>query len=1098
MIDINLYRFRIGSFRQRVKARKFLRKYESTTNRCSSLENTSRTAFTEYLKIILILLLLFSTSSGKQQNIHPWQITFPKQNFTNFKSTETTRLFSGFKEVGNFWARYIHGNKQTPSRGIMNMHLNIRSLGHKVFEIKNIVKQYHPHIIGLSECELKKHGGNYDESFLKIPGYNILFPKSWSSHGFARVVVYVKKTLEFEQISDLEDDLVQSIWLKGGFKNSKMMYFCHLYREHTSTLGNSIRAQKSNLMILLDQWEAATQHSNPVEPNETHICGDMNLDTLEGRWLKPDYPLISLSRLVQSACNLGNFHQLVNSPTRSQYNRAKNKTDISCIDHIYCNTKFRCSNAFVTSFGNSDHDIVGYTRFSKVPCSPARSVRKRSYKKFDKDKFLADLSSIHWDQVYMCQEVDQAESTFTRLFQSVLDVHAPWIQFQQRKNFAPWLTEQTKELMKQRHEWKLVAQKAAIENATNIATEREVHAWEQYKKLRNKVNNLKKYDEKTFKAGKINENLDSPEKTWNTAKKFMNWKQQGQPQQLQVGPLLVTKASLIASTMNEYFIDKVRLIRSGISSMAADLSACYKVMESKSCKLHFNHVTEEKVRKLLSKLKNTRSSAADGLDNYCVKVSADIIAGPLHHIISLSIMQNKFPTSWKFAKVVPLHKKDSVLERKNYRPVAILSPLGKIVEKIAYEQIYNHFSKNKIFHENLQGYRENRSTQTALLQMYDRWVRAAHAGRVTGVVLLDLSAAFDLVDHQLLLDKLGVYGVDKDFCQWICSYLSGRHQAVWIDHCFSPFLPSDVGVPQGSNLGPLFFLIFYNDLLFSLNCELDAYADDSTISASGADVEEIGNILTENCSIVSTWMMRNKLKLNAEKTHLITVGTSNRIAGLASEVQVEMNSIKLKESSARFEVLLGVSVEYNLKWHRTVDRLKMKLKSRIAGLSKLRFIVPFHTLKSITQGIFNSVLIYCLPLIGGLDKGQLGDLQVLQNKAAQIVTRSPPRSPRGVMYDKLDWLSVNQLLAYHTLIQIFKIRTSGEPEYLKRILSNDNRNGHILIPNSELTLARKSFCFRGAELWNRVPALVRSSSKIGRFKIQTRKWVKDCVPRFPD
>ena len=176
----------------------------------------------------------------------------------------------------------------------------------------------------------------------------------------------------------------------------------------------------------------------------------------------------------------------------------------------------------------------------------------------------------------------------------------------------------------------------------------------------------------------------------------------------------------------------------------------------------------------------------------------------------------------------------------------------------------------------------------------------------------------------------------------------------------------------------------------------------------------------------------------------------------------------------------------------------MKLKSRIASLSKLRFIVPFHILKSITHGIFNSVLIYCLPLIGGLDKGQLGDLQVLQNKAAQIVTRSRPRSPRGVMYDKLDWLSVNQLIAYHTLIQIFKIRTSGEPEYLTRILSNDNRNGHILIPNSELTLARKSFCFRGAELWNRVPALVRSSSKIGRFEIQTRKWVKDCVPRFLD
>ena len=153
---------------------------------------------------------------------------------------------------------------------------------------------------------------------------------------------------------------------------------------------------------------------------------------------------------------------------------------------------------------------------------------------------------------------------------------------------------------------------------------------------------------------------------------------------------------------------------------------------------------------------------------------------------------------------------------------------------------------------------------------------------------------------------------------------------------------------------------------------------------------------------------------------------------------------------------------------------------------------------NITQGILNSVLIYGLVLIGGLDKGQLGDLQVLQNRAAQIVTRSPPRAARDPMFDKLDWLSLNQLIAYHTLMQVFKIRNSGEPEYLSRILRNDNRNGRILIPNSDLSLAKRSFCFRGAQLWNTVPASIRNSPKIGVFKINTKKWVKNCVSKFPD
>ena len=430
--------------------------------------------------------------------------------------------------------------------------------------------------------------------------------------------------------------------------------------------------------------------------------------------------------------------------------------------------------------------------------------------------------------------------------------------------------------------------------------------------------------------------------------------------------------------------------------------------------------------------------------------------------------------------------------------MAIFSPLGKILEKIVYEQLYSYFTSNKLFHPNLHGYRQNRSTQTALLQMYDRWVRASHNSQVTGVVLLDLSAAFDLVDHHLLLQKLELYGLDRNFQEWIASYLTGRNQAVWIDHCYSTFLQCNVGVPQGSNLGPLFFLIFYNDLPYSLNCEIDAYADDSTMSASGGNVVRIGENLTENCAKVSHWMKENKLKLNADKTHLLTVGTSQRVAGLPHSLEVEMDGIRLQESLDKCEVLLGVQIQHSLKWHRTIEDLQGKLKKRLAGLTKLRSIVPYFMLKTITQGLFNSVLIYCLPLFGGCDKNQLSNIQVLQNKAAQVVTRSPPRSVRNTMYEKLDWLTVNQLISYHTLIQVYKIRTSGEPEYLSDELRNDNRSGHIIIPNSDLTLAMKSFTFRGANLWNTLPAHIRNCPKIGVFKKETRKWVKNMVPRFLD
>ena len=130
-------------------------------------------------------------------------------------------------------------------------------------------------------------------------------------------------------------------------------------------------------------------------------------------------------------------------------------------------------------------------------------------------------------------------------------------------------------------------------------------------------------------------------------------------------------------------------------------------------------------------------------------------------------MQCRFPTAWKYAKVIPLHKKEDPLQKKNYRPVAILSPLSKVLEKLVYEQLYSYFTVNKILHPNLHGYRSNRSTQTALLQMYDRWVQAASQGLVSGAVLLDLSAAFDLVPPDILVKKLKIYGLEDNFLSWI-------------------------------------------------------------------------------------------------------------------------------------------------------------------------------------------------------------------------------------------------------------------------------------------------------------------------------------------
>ena len=232
------------------------------------------------------------------------------------------------------------------------------------------MKESQPHFLGLSECELRKDSPNFNIDNLKVPGYNIYFPKSWDLHGYARVLVYYKKTIECCRVPELEDEHLQTIWIKFGFKNTRAGYFCHGYREHKSNLGNSLQVQKDKMLLFLNQWEKALNHGNPTEPNEVFVLGDINIDTLDGRWLQRDYSLYSLSQMVNTFCNANSLSQLVRGKQL-----VSSTTSLSCIDHIYTNCKYKCSSPIITSFGNSDHDIIGFVRLSKVPPEPARTIK---------------------------------------------------------------------------------------------------------------------------------------------------------------------------------------------------------------------------------------------------------------------------------------------------------------------------------------------------------------------------------------------------------------------------------------------------------------------------------------------------------------------------------------------------------------------------------------------------------------------------------------------------------------------------------------------------------------------------------------------------
>ena len=462
-------------------------------------------------------------------------------------------------------------------------------------------------------------------------------------------------------------------------------------------------------------------------------------------------------------------------------------------------------------------------------------------------------------------------------------------------------------------------------------------------------------------------------------------------------------------------------------------------------------------------------------------------------------MQQKFPSSWKEAKILPLFKKGDILDRKNYRAVSILSPVSKILERVVHEQLYSYFSSNKILHPNVMGFRRNRSTMTAVLQMYDRWIQGAGKGKIRGIVFLHLSAAFDLVNPSLLVEKLKVYGLNQDFINWISCYLTNRKQAVWTDHTLSDGLDVLVGVPQGSILGPLLFLIFANDLPFLVSGSLDQYADDSTLSSVQSSILEINDELNSDCKNVADWMKSNQLCLNVDKTHLLVAGTSQKLQHVnrSGNVSVYMNGFQLSQSEEKSEKVLGVHLQSNLKWSKHCKELQVSLKSRLSGLRKIQNILSFDRRKVVAQAVFQSVLSYCIAVWGGAAKGDIENIQVIQNRAAQLTLNIRGwRISRQDLYNSLGWLTVHQLSAFHRILAVYNIRKSKEPEYLANLLSRDNVRNNIIIPHTGLSLLKRSFIFDGAELWNCVPHSIRQIECSRRFKHELRKWILTNVPRF--
>ena len=690
---------------------------------------------------------------------------------------------------------------------------------------------------------------------------------------------------------------------------------------------------------------------------------------------------------------------------------------------------------------------------------------------------------------------------------------APIKVYQVRNNYSPWLSKATKDLMIERD----LARKKASES-------QKAEDWIAFRTLRNRINNILKTEKKLYQAEKLNQAAGDISNTWKAVKSWLGWSSGGPPTQLMENGVLINKPSAIAECMNTFFISKVTNLRRNLPLSNLDpLKLVKSLMRNSTSSFSLQPVHPDSIEKIISSLKSTKSCGIDTIDSYVIKLAKDELVPAITHIINLSIRNQTFPTAWKLAKIIPLHKKDEFTDAKNYRPVALLSIFSKILEKAVYLQIIEYMEANNLLHPSHHGFRKHHNTATALLEMHNVWLEAFDDKELTAVIMLDLSAAFDVVDSDILIEKLKIYGFQGNAPNWIQSYLTNRSQQVYVDGALSEPQDVNIGVPQGSILGPLLYTIYTNDLPevvhghepdpghhqdtqhhYNIDCKpcgsICCFADDSTFSISDKDPAVLQEKINRKYKSITEYMAANKLFLNTDKTHLLIM-TSEYHHNRNGNYGIQLNTGSEMISPSDTERLLGAEVSNNFTWNAHItgtDKSMCKiLTSKINALSKVSQTADFKTRKMIGNAIVMSRIVYVIQLYGTAADYLINSLQVLQNKAARIITKLGWGTRTSVLLKQLGWLSINQLIVYHSLILVFKFNQNKKPAYLhgkfKKNFSYRTRQatGNCIqvseTPGGDKT--KTAFVHNSTILWNSLPLNLRKTQKLLKFKMELKKWI---------
>lgn len=928
------------------------------------------------------------------------------------------------------------------------LHINARSLNKNFDQVISFVKSLPklPDVLCISETWLNANNVHLHE----IDGYtsyHVYRPIGSLGGG---VAIYVKYGLQSEIINDfcMCDENAELCSVRIILPSNSYSITC-LYRPYSKY------AKVNEFNAFIDNLLSNSFFTN----NRNILTGDFNINLLEHESHPPTNSFIST---MQS----NSYFPHISRPTRFPDINASAAS--SLLDHIWINFNEPVSSG-ILHFPLSDHLPV----FINIPvpskvCNIMHKINFRLQNRANRLKFTQTLSNIDWNLYLTSSDTDKNCDIFLDKLYNIYYSCFPKITktITSKRLSKPWLTQGL--INSTKHKFQLYK----LYKLGSITLDH-------YKHYRNYLNNIIKQKKSEYYLQKFASFRLNTKKIWELIKEIKSTKnnQNTASHTLNYNDTVLNTPHEISNAFNTYF-----------SQIAPELSSQLpRAQNSHTSYLQGNFLSSMNIPlvaandtvKAITALKNKKSNV-DEIPVIIIKENKNLLAEPLSKLFNDSIKDGVFPTRFKLAKIIPIHKSGSKTKVSNYRPISILSVFSKIFEIIMKNFLMSYLSKQKILNNRQFGFRPGLNTFDAINLFTSDLHNALNNHKSIISIFIDFSKAFDTVDPNILVDKLQHYGIRGCVQKWFKSYLTGRSQFTSYNNSKSTIKPIQLGVPQGSILGPILFLLYINDICYaSTALSTIQFADDSTLYMIGDNPTDLINRANRALSAFAEWCLANRLTINTTKTfYMLFTNTTTKYQPLPRLAILDEDITQVYKTK-----FLGITFDKNLTFKYHISNLCLKLSRSVALLLKIKNFVTIEIMKIMYYAHIFPHLIYCNPIWSTTYPCHLQNLNILHKKIIRIMSNSDFLQHTPPLFKDMNILQLTDLSNFSIASYMFKQIASNSTSTLTQTHNHSTRNKHSLqIPHHSLTLFQHSLMFKGPKIWNSIPTYVKESVSLNTFK----------------